>query len=131
MLDGTGNGCIIAGSSNSNDWDVSGNHGNSDFWIVKFHDGLGIYERNNPNDINVFPNPANNELNIEISRSDILFPASGIQLHIFDIYSREITTQEITSRKCKLDVSAFAPGIYFAIIKDEKGIFGSKKFVVQ
>src|SRR5690606_37895749 len=28
-------GYIVAGSSDSNDGDVSGNHGESDFWIVK------------------------------------------------------------------------------------------------
>ncbi len=31
----TGNGFVIAGYSDSNDGDVSGNHGGSDFWIVK------------------------------------------------------------------------------------------------
>lgn len=28
-------GCIVAGESNSNDGDVTGNHGNGDYWIVK------------------------------------------------------------------------------------------------
>ncbi len=31
----TDGGYIIAGSSLSNDWDVSGNHGNADYWILK------------------------------------------------------------------------------------------------
>src|SRR5690606_9169211 len=39
-LDG---GYIIAGYSYSNDGDVSGNHGNSDFWIVKLN-SQGIIE---------------------------------------------------------------------------------------
>jgi hypothetical protein len=39
-LDG---GYIVAGQSNSNDGDVSGNHGSSDFWIVKL-DGNGNIE---------------------------------------------------------------------------------------
>lgn len=37
------NGCIIAGSSNSNDGDVTGNHGNDDYWLVKT-DSVGSLE---------------------------------------------------------------------------------------
>jgi hypothetical protein len=36
----TDDGCIIAGFSESNDGDVNGNHGNSDYWIVKL-DSIG------------------------------------------------------------------------------------------
>ncbi len=36
-------GYIIAGYSNSNDGDVSGNHGNHDYWIVKI-DSLGVLQ---------------------------------------------------------------------------------------
>src|SRR5690606_18589800 len=36
-------GYIVAGASNSNDGDVSGNHGNFDYWVVKL-DGTGMIE---------------------------------------------------------------------------------------
>src|SRR5690606_10220972 len=36
-------GYIVAGGSNSNDDDVSGNHGDYDYWVVKL-DELGIIE---------------------------------------------------------------------------------------
>jgi hypothetical protein len=35
----SGDGFIVAGSSPSNDGDVSGNHGHSDYWIVKLDEG--------------------------------------------------------------------------------------------
>ena len=36
-------GCIIAGSSSSEDGDVTGNHGTDDYWIIKLN-SLGILE---------------------------------------------------------------------------------------
>jgi hypothetical protein len=30
---------IVAGTSSSNDWDVNGNHGNTDLWIMKLYNG--------------------------------------------------------------------------------------------
>ncbi|GHV42257.1 hypothetical protein FACS1894187_24420 [Synergistales bacterium] len=44
-------GYIVAGYSDSNDGDVSGNHGNSDYWIVKLSpDGSGTGPNPNPVD---------------------------------------------------------------------------------
>src|SRR5690606_25585465 len=39
-------GYILAGESNSTDWDVTGNHGGFDYWVVKISDQGSIQWQN-------------------------------------------------------------------------------------
>jgi Secretion system C-terminal sorting domain len=71
------------------------------------------------NSIKIYPNPANNILNIESSEND-----SISQIKLFDINGREILKQNSSSKI--LDLSTIEKGIYFIEIKTDKGIFNDK-----
>lgn len=58
-------GVIVCGSSSSNDADVSGNHGATDMWVVKFNPIVGIQQYDMDKDLSVFPNPCRNDLVIK------------------------------------------------------------------
>ncbi|MCD6594956.1 hypothetical protein J7L68_04690, partial [bacterium] len=68
----TDGGFIVAGVSQSNDGDVSGNHGYDDYWVVKLSpEGKITEDAIMPEQlaINVFPNPFNSSCAITVSYS--------------------------------------------------------------
>ena len=70
-------GFIVAGTSQSNDGDVGGNNGESDFWIVKLGGNLSIGDYLINNSINLYPNPTTNIVTIanlaeEIKKIEII-----------------------------------------------------------
>ena len=82
------NGCIIAGTSNSTDGDVTGNHGNYDFWVVKLKDevilpvkllSFTVQKQNNTTLLNwQTANEINNDhFSIERSADSKLFTSIG------------------------------------------------------
>ncbi len=62
-------GYVVAGTSESNDGDVTGNHGtnlNSDIWVVKLGAVTGIANtKDSFETINIYPNPASDLLYID------------------------------------------------------------------
>jgi len=60
-------GYIIVSNSNSNNGDVSGNHGGVDYWIVRLEGiatGLTASPQVSADDLHVFPNPATDEFKL-------------------------------------------------------------------
>jgi hypothetical protein len=115
-------GFIIAGNASSNDGDVSGNHGNSDCWIVKLGpDNVGIEENNQLSSINIFPNPATNQLTIETGQLKIK------SVEIYDVVGERLlctlTPNPSPSGEgsASIDVSKLSPGMYFVRVRTEKG----------
>jgi hypothetical protein len=76
----------------------------------------------------LFPNPATNQINCRLSTVDC-----RLSMFIYDIWGRKM--QEITipsgQTETQIDISAFPPGIYIAVLKSEREILDRKKFVVQ
>lgn len=74
---------VIAGNSTSNDYDVTGNHGGGDFWVVKLKsDVIGI-SLPSINAFSFFPNPTADKLTFnctEHSFSVTIFNIQGVQL---------------------------------------------------
>ncbi len=56
-------GLVAAGHSNSNDYDVSGNHGAHDFWVIKLEPELSVHGFDKA-DIALYPNPARDRIYI-------------------------------------------------------------------
>ncbi len=106
-------GYMVVGYSESNDGDVSGNHGDKDYWVVKLSASTGIEETENNNDFNVYPNPATNQLIIEIR---------GIEVEEINIYNTTgtLVSQPKQLQNKSIDISLFPKGIYVAEIKTKK-----------
>ena len=112
-------GYITAGSSSSNDGDVSGNHGSNDYWVVKLSSFIGITENlKGEIIISLSPNPATEELSINLSEQN--------KDAVMEMYN---VTGELTRRwlldsgnqKKKIDIKNLPAGIYFVkIISGER-----------
>ena len=125
------NGCILAGGSLSNDGDVTGNHGDFDFWIVKL---TGIPASINTvqaleNDLRVFPNPSLNQITIEYNLASHCY----VSIEILNSSGQKIktllaATQDIGhySYPISLDVS---PGFYTIRIIEDRSVLHSKLIV--
>lgn len=110
-------GYAVAGWTYSNDSVVSGNHGGSDYWIVKLYPDTitSITEAAGENaGFEVYPNPFENEFTVYVgsasSPHSLQFPA---ELKMFDVFGKEILSQQLTTVNSKLQTANLPPGIYF------------------
>lgn len=89
----------------------------------------GIQNMDGINQMSVFPNPANSELNIQIA-SEFLINAN---LSITDLTGKKLLNENISVSEMlnfKLDVSNYSKGMYFVILKNETGTM-ILKFIKQ
>jgi N-acetylneuraminic acid mutarotase len=85
----------------------------NDLWTSNYITGNDDYKENN--DIILFPNPSENELNVQVSGG------LGItRLIIRDLGGQELLTQTITDNKAILDISNFTKGIYFVELSNKE-----------
>lgn len=104
-------GYIIAGESYSNDGDVTGNHGYSDYWVVKLYpDNLGITEYSPQ--IAVYPNPVTTVLNISANE-----PVRSVT--VFNLLGQQVMTSARYDAMLPLDVSELPIGLYVVVIATE------------
>jgi len=83
----TDGGYIVAGYSNSAFGDISGNHGQQDYWIVKLSRAVGIEEKNSPvATLSIQPNPASQMATISFSLKE----AEPVTVKIYDVTGREV-----------------------------------------
>lgn len=117
-------GYIVAGGSESNDGDVTGNHGGwGDYWIVKLFPAVStINPMSNENDLNIYPNPTASNITIEFSTE-----SKNAEISLLNIHGKELTNQHITTDKNtiikQLNLSHYPNGIYFLSIRTEKENF--------
>ncbi|MBL7766846.1 MAG: T9SS type A sorting domain-containing protein [Chitinophagaceae bacterium] len=116
-------GCILAGYSDSNDGDVTGNHGLRDFWIVKLNSFLGTTEEVWGQNLTVYPNPVEDILCIQSDKT-----LKNAHLVIHDIFGKEIYTGIFSGMKVQLPIKV-APGMYTLQIRQD-GQVSVKKFLV-
>lgn len=113
----TDGGYIIAGYSESNNGDVTGNHGGADFWIVKLDpDSLSTNEFNN--EITVYPNPVTTVLNIAANE-----PISSVA--VFNMFGQQVYHQQLEATSGQINLSVLASGIYMVKVNsaDKEAIY--------
>ena len=116
-------GYIVAGSSgfvNVNNGDVTGNHGNYDFWVTKLSSAAGI-EQNIPDEqqirlhstgIKLTPNPATSFVNIDLTGIQ-----QNVYLKITNSNGKIIFEKSSADLHQQINVNAFPAGIYFVTIQ--------------
>ena len=126
---------ILGGWSNSN---ISGDKtensiGLSDYWIVKICDSLSTISLCSAvsvnelvidnNEVDVFPNPAKDELNIQLNNSK----ANNLRtVSIFDVLGNTVLSKQSATANCKLPTAHFSKGIYFVEVKTGKEVYRAK-----
>lgn len=75
---------------------------------------------------NLFPNPANQYIRIEFPE-DLQF--KNIRFAIIDSQGR--TLFETTEHPSEIDLSGFAPGLYFFVVHNQHSTFATKKFIIS
>ncbi len=117
----TNGGYIIVGRSISNNIDVSGNHGNYDFWVVKLEsETLGIDSNFKDGAISVYPNPAKSKIYIQTE-------LNVINLTLYDAVGKLIIAQKSTNT---INVEQLNKGLYLLKIETDKGS-SSKKIIID
>jgi hypothetical protein len=79
------------------------------------------------NSINLFPNPANDIINVQCTMNNVQVEA----LEVFDVYGKLINTVETVctpSLQTQINVSGLAAGMYFVRVTTEEGVV-TKSFV--
>ncbi len=116
----TDGGFIVAGSTQSNDGDVSGNHSTStdDFWVVKLSFDVGIEKANAISQVNIFPNPVTNELRIQNAGLKIE------SVEMYNVFGKKVLEERFP--KPIIDVSSLSNGIYFLCVKTKEKTFSQK-----
>lgn len=103
------NGFIVAGGSYSNDGDVTGNQGGSDYWIVKLEpDPLGVGEFNNQ--INIYPNPVSDVLNFQANE-----PIKAVL--VFNQLGQKVMDSVHDEMGVQLNISALPTNLYFVVVE--------------
>ncbi|MFM2157262.1 MAG: hypothetical protein RL516_2011 [Bacteroidota bacterium] len=108
-------GYILTGGSDSNDGDVSGNHGGStprDFWVVKLSSTVGMNEFSSIKSLNIFPNPTSGILNIE---SNELLK----RIELFDMLGKLVLSY---GNEKQIDISNLQSGLYLIRFTSENGV---------
>ncbi len=118
----TDGGCIVAGNTDSNDGDVTGNHGNYDFWVVKLGPDLsttGFVKEA----LVVYPNPASTLLTVQNNNNTVID-----SITITDLMGKVVLTQNTNTNQ--VNVAPLASGTYFLEATSGKDQF-STKFVKE
>ncbi|MCX6183863.1 MAG: T9SS type A sorting domain-containing protein [Flavobacterium sp.] len=125
-------GYIVAGYSNSNNGDVTGNQGNNDMWIVKLSpDALQTLEFGS-NLVSISPNPTSDNIKIQLKNITEL---NGGTINIINSLGQVIITTpiKITEMNNSIELNTLgSKGIYFVQIINSKGqLIDVKKIILQ
>jgi len=90
---------------------------------IQFNSFVGI-ETNEKVDFSVYPNPANNVLNIQISDYNT-------SITIFDIVGKNVATMKLENGKNILNIESLNSGVYFYSIKKNGQLIETKKLIVK
>ena len=121
----TDGGYIVAGSSRSNDGDVTGNHGDFDIWVVKLSPSVGI-NQTSLSSISIYPNPTTGNITINLREVK-----KEIQTKVINSLGKVILTQQFESTSiANLEINAPTGFYYLQIEIPNEGTI-TKKFVKQ
>ncbi len=120
---------FIGGTTYSSDGDVAGNHGSSDFWLIRIsRTSTGITEEENYSPISIYPNPASSFIDVTLgsisgNRAELIISNLSGQI----VYRKNLN---LSGARSRIEVSDFAKGLYFLqVIADDRRFVS--KFIVQ
>ena len=115
-------GYVLAGTTESLDGDVSGNHGIYDCWVVKLSPESSPTSEVHAKILKIFPNPATNTISIKIPEE-----AYTLFVQITDLLGQVLSHQTISTNQT-VDVSTLPNGLYILSAVTTSGTVFSGKF---
>jgi PKD repeat protein len=76
--------------------------------------------------IKIYPNPANEILNIEIANNNEVF---GTEMSILDIHGKKIISHSLSTAKSSINIKDFKPGVYILKVDYQQKILTKKLMV--
>ena len=122
-------GYVIAGTSSSNDGDVTGNNGGNDVWVVKLAPlGLSVPEMQNTiMDLNISQN--NDQLNLRFFSNH----NEHAQMFLYDISGKQVYEKSFSVMEGinynQINCAGFAKGMYVVKIDGERNTERGKVFI--
>lgn len=118
-LDG---GFIVTGFSNANDSDVSGNHGDYDFWLVKLRHlpTLGVPGTVTNDAVSVFPNPTTGTIYVA--------GADNTCIQVYNALGQLLITATNTNQ---VDALALPAGMYLVRVCDAQGALIKQERIIK
>jgi len=108
-------GIIISGYTFSNDGDITINQGEYDSLVIKLgSDNLYKPNFNNQQSVDLYPNPVENFLNIDVKNYN-----PNQEIKIIDVLGNTLNSQVLMDSKNKIDISSLSNGVYLVIFKDK------------
>ena len=86
--------------------------------------GTGIVPQNKVDEINIYPNPVTEILNI-----DVPFEFINGELVVLNIFGQELHKEQITNKLTEINLSNFESGSYFIFLKNEAVV--KKKIIIK
>ncbi len=109
-------GYAVAGTSSTDDGNVTKNNGKSDYWIVKLSGTLvGVKELEAQSLLNLYPNPASNQLTININERLV-----GSNFTILNMVGQRVLSGKINSRSTLLEVGGLPGGSYLVRVQSRE-----------
>ena len=81
-------------------------------------------------EMNVYPNPTNDKVNVQLSVNNaLLTPNAEIQL--YDMYGKWLKTWKVTGETSEIDLSSYASSVYLIKVVDGQRMIGIRKVVKE
>lgn len=91
---------------------------------IHIEGGVGINDNDNDNNVSIYPNPANNVINVNAS--------SNINtVEVFNMMGQKVAAFDANNTTANINVSALANGIYTMRITTENGVYNQKITVAR
>jgi hypothetical protein len=101
----------------------------NEIYVAKIQNPLGILEMENQIGLNLFPNPANDLLQVSILSTPGFNPGDKYVFTVMDISGKQVLQGNFSGTQARISVENLAPGSYTLLIKSQAtGFTGTGKF---
>jgi len=109
-------GFAIVGFSDSNDEEITGNHGKYDLFIIKLSAESSPTKETQTQPLEIYPNPASQSFSLNIPTE-----AATFNLTMTDLLGREVSRQAVFPNGGSVEIAQLPVGVYFVKAEESSG----------
>jgi hypothetical protein len=109
---------VVAGYANSDDGNVSGQHGGSDFWVVGLGSTVTETQAQDLNEVgfSIFPNPTRQSITLRVVPE-----LSGTRFTVSNVLGERVFEGKLRGESNLVELENLCPGIYFLQMEKRPG----------